>query len=188
MLFLAIATPATAEAPPPFVARAQPGEGQRVLAPLAGTWQVEKSLFVAVGTPDRPAVSKDMTTTREWIGDGRFLQDVTRGTLGGSPYFRTGLLGWDNMEKQYEWTTADNFTPTLMAYVGRAGSTPRQPIDMAGSFVDLGITGEENVGKSIPMRTVIRIESNDRHVFELWFTPPGRAEVLADRMVFTRVK
>jgi hypothetical protein len=38
------------------------------------------------------------------------------------------------------------------------------------------------------MRTVIHIESDDRHVFELYFTPPGGAEVLADRMIFTRVR
>ncbi|MGJ7608564.1 hypothetical protein ACSFA7_29800 [Variovorax sp. LT1R20] len=53
--------------------------------------------------------------------------------------------------------------------------------------MNLGITGEENVGKSIPMRTVIRIENENRHVFEIYFTPPGGSEVLADRMVFTRV-
>jgi hypothetical protein len=53
---------------------------------------------------------------------------------------------------------------------------------------DPGVTGEANVGKPIPMRTVIRIESNDRNVFEIYFTPPGRKEILADRMVFTRVK
>lgn len=62
------------------------------------------------------------------------------------------------------------------------------PIDMAGSFSDLGLTGEQNVGKTIPMRTVIRVENRDRHVFEIYFTPPGRTEVLADRMVFTRMR
>lgn len=62
-----------------------------------------------------------------------------------------------------------------------------QPIDMKGQFTDLGITGEQNVGKNIPMRTVVRIENENRHVFEIYFTPPGGTEVLADRMVFTRV-
>jgi hypothetical protein len=44
------------------------------------------------------------------------------------------------------------------------------------------------VGKSVPMRTVIKVESNDRHVFELYFTPPGKGEVLATRQVYTRVQ
>jgi hypothetical protein len=37
------------------------------------------------------------------------------------------------------------------------------------------------------MRTVISIESEDRHVFELYVTPPGGRELLADRKVYTRI-
>jgi hypothetical protein len=175
---------------PPMVQRAQPGAGQRALQPLAGTWKVEKSLFVAIGTPDKPVRGENMTTKREWIGDGRFLHDVTQGSFNGQPYFRAGFLGYNNMDQRYEWVTADNFTPTLMAYQARSGSGPNatgQPIDMKGQFTDLGITGEQNVGKNVPMRTVVRIENENRHVFEIYFTPPGGTEVLADRMVFTRV-
>lgn len=173
---------------PPLVQRAQPGAGQRALQPLVGTWRVEKQLFVAIGTPERPALGERMVTRREWIGDGRFLRSTTEGTLGGAPYFRTGLMGYDNMERRYQWVTADNFTPTLMSYQAAPGSGLRMPIDMAGTFTDLGVTGEQNVGRSIPMRTRVRIESEDRHVFEIYFTAPGKQEVLADRMVFTRIR
>lgn len=190
--FATTGLPAEAQAPesqpPPMVQRAMPGAGQKALAPLAGTWRVEKSLYVAIGTPDNPVVSTDIRTTRVWIGDGRFLRSTTRGTLGGQPYFRTGFLGYNNIDERYEWVTADNFTPLLMSYAGEDGSGVRLPIEMNGTFSDLGITGEKNVGKTIPMRTVIHIESDDRHVFELYFTPPGGAEVLADRMIFTRVR
>jgi hypothetical protein len=179
---------AHADAVPPMVDRAAPGPGQQALDPLVGDWQVEKTLFVAIGTPEHPALSEKMTTHREWVGDGRFLQDTTQGTLKGKPYFRTGLLGYNNMDRRYEWTTADNFTPTLMAYQGADGSPTESPIDMRGSFTDLGITGEANVGATIPMRTHIIIDSPDRHEIEIYFTPPGGAEVLADRMVFTRIK
>lgn len=172
---------------PPMVQRAMPGPGQHALQPLAGTWRVEKSLYVAIGTPDHPALGQNMITHREWIADGRFLRDTTEGAIGGTPYFRTGLLGYNNMERRYEWVTADNFTPTLMSYRAAKGTGVHMPIDMAGSFSDLGVTGEQNVGKTIPMRTVIRIQNNDRHVFEIHFTPPGKKEILADRMVFTRM-
>ena len=47
------------------------------------------------------------------------------------------------------------------------------PIDLTGVFTDQGVVNEQTVGKSVGMRTVIRIESKDRHVFELYFTPPG---------------
>jgi hypothetical protein len=34
---------------------------------------------------------------------------------------------------------------------------------------------------------VIRIENNERHIFELYFTPPGGTELLFDRSVYTRI-
>jgi hypothetical protein len=37
------------------------------------------------------------------------------------------------------------------------------------------------------MGTRITIEGNDRHTFEIYFTPPGAAEKLIDRMIFTRM-
>ncbi len=37
------------------------------------------------------------------------------------------------------------------------------------------------------MRTVISIESQDRHVFELYVTPPGAREFLADQKVYRRI-
>jgi hypothetical protein len=177
-----------APAVPPIVQRTAPGPGHKALEPLVGDWRVDKQLYVAIGTPERPAKSEGMTTHRAWIGDGRFLHDVTRGTIGGQAYYRAGFLGFNPMDKRYEWTTADNFTPLLMSYHAKTGSGVTLPIAMTGTFTDPGVTGEANVGKSIPMRTVIKIEGPDRHVFELYFTAPGKPEVLADRMVFTRIK
>jgi hypothetical protein len=174
--------------PPPFVQRAQPGPGQAALQPLVGKWKVEKSLYVAVGTPEHPAKGESMVTERVWIANGRFLQDVTRGTIGGQSYFRTGFLGYNNMDRCYEWVTADGFTPTMMIYRGTPGAGPIFPATLQGSFTDLGVTGEKNVGKLVRMRTVIRIEGDDRHVFEIYFTAPNAKEVLADRMIYTRLR
>jgi hypothetical protein len=50
------------------------------------------------------------------------------------------------------------------------------------------VVGEQTVGKPVGQRTVIRIESNDRHVSELYFTPPGGKEQLALRIVYTRIQ
>lgn len=51
---------------------------------------------------------------------------------------------------------------------------------MRGAFSDLGVTGERNVGKTVATRTVMRIESADHYVFELYFKPPGGTEMLAN--------
>ncbi len=170
-----------------LVTRAAPGEGQKVLEPLIGKWRVTKSMFWVVGTPERPVQSETMTAERKWIGDGRFLSDTTTGTIGGQPYFRTGMLGYNPMDKRYEWTTADNQTPIMMTYYGAVGSGVAGQIDMKGEFTDLGVTGERNVGKNIPMRTTIQVVNNDKHIYELYVAPPGEPEKLVDRMVFERI-
>ena len=58
---------------------------------------------------------------------------------------------------------------------------------MNGAFTDQGVAGEETVGKRVGLRTVIRIDNNDRHMFELYFKRPGDKEVLALRSVYVRV-
>jgi hypothetical protein len=62
------------------------------------------------------------------------------------------------------------------------------PIEVTGVFTDQGVVSEQTVGQPVVQRTVIRIESHDRHLFELYFTPPGGTEQLALRAVYTRIK
>jgi hypothetical protein len=84
--------------------------------------------------------------------------------------------------------TVDGANANMMIYLGASGSGPQLPISMSGVFTDQGWLGEAMAGKSVPMRTVIRIESNERHVFELYFTPPGGTERLVDQKVYTRMR
>jgi hypothetical protein len=37
------------------------------------------------------------------------------------------------------------------------------------------------------MRSTIKIDNDDRHVIELYFTRPGQQEALATRAVYTRL-
>lgn len=173
---------------PKIVERSKPGIEHDALTPLVGRWRVEKSVFAALGTPDTPAKSEAMTTTREWVADRHFLRDTTTGTINGNPYTRIGFLGYNPMERRYEWNTADNVTTIMMTYYGSKGSGAAQPIELRGSFADVGVTGEGNVGKSIAMRTRMTIIDADHHRFEIFFKPPDGKETLADRMDFVRIK
>src|SRR4051794_2664506 len=79
-------SPPVAAPLPPYAERGVPGPGHKLLEPLVGTWQVEKMLYVAGGTPENPLTSREITSQREWLADGRFLRDETRGQIAGSPY------------------------------------------------------------------------------------------------------
>ena len=178
--------PSAGAAPPPFVVRGLPGPGQEAMRPLAGDWKAVMSLYAALGTPDHPATSDDLRTHREWIAGGRFLVDVTEGTMGGQPYYRKGTLGYSAMDKRFEWVTQDAMNANMMIYMGAKGSGPTFPTSLTGSFTDQGLLGESFAGRSIRQRTVIRIFDNDHHEMLIYFTPPGGKERLVDRKEYKR--
>jgi hypothetical protein len=171
---------------PPFVQAGMPGPAHTVLETLAGTWRVEKSTFIAGGTAGQP-LRGALEAHRTIIAGGRFLQDVTEGEMGGQPYYRMGLLGYSNEDRRYEWVTADGLNANMMIYLGETGAPPAgvgTPIEVTGTFTDQGLVAP---GQAVGQRTVFRIEDADHHVVELYFTPPGGEEILADRGVYTRV-
>lgn len=173
---------------PAWVQRGLPGPGHAMLKTLEGTWRVEKSLHIAVGTRDDPAVSNDLICRRELVAGGRYLHDLTEGSIAGSPYWRLGLLGYSTMDERYEWVTIDAANANMMIYLGRPGSGEETPVSLYGVFTDQGMLGEETVGQPVGQRTEVQIISADRHVVELYFTPPGGEEFLADRSVYTRLR
>jgi hypothetical protein len=178
------------EGMPDWKRRGIPGAGHAALKPLIGTWRVQMSFYATFGrSPEAPPIVADgLICTRTWVAGGRYIEDLTQGTIGGTEkYWRKGWLGYSIMDQRYEWVTIDMVNTTMMAYVGKPGSGGQMPIDMSGIFTDQGVAGEQSVGKPVGMRTVIKIENNDRHIFELYFTPPGKPEVLASRAIYTRI-
>ncbi|WP_225804065.1 DUF1579 family protein [Streptomyces sp. NK15101] len=166
----------------------EPGPYHRLLDPLAGTWQATKTNW-ALGRNGEPVVSRDIIVKTRWLDrtGGRFLEETTRGTLAGRPYYSLGILGFSNVDKRYEWTTFNSVTPQAMTYRGEAVTGRPSALSIPGEFTDPGILGPEFVGKTIRMRTVITIGAGGRPpVFELYFTPPGQPERLIDRTVYTR--
>ena len=184
------AAPATtAQEMPDWYKRGLPSAGHAALEPLVGLWRVHFEIHGSLGrSPDEPPlVSDDIFCRREWVAGGRYIEDTTEGTVEGGPYWRRGWLGYSNMDLRYEWVTVDATNSTMMTYVGEPGSGIQRPIDMKGEFTDQGVAGEAAVGKRVPMRTEIRIDDNDHHTIDLYFTPPGKSEVLATRAVYTRL-
>jgi hypothetical protein len=169
---------------PLFVQRGMPGPMHERLEPLIGDWTVESSFMVAGGTAEHPLHGEKMRTHREWVA-GHFVQDVTKGTLAGSPYFRIGYLGYSTMDKRYEWITLDEVNSNMMIYQGKPGS---DALDMSGTFTDQGVLSEEMAGKEIGQRTEFIIDGPERHVIRMYFTPPGGREFLAAEMIYTRAR
>jgi hypothetical protein len=160
---------------------------------LIGEWDVEKTNTIVPGfSPEKPLVSKGtIVTRRRWLEKAGyyFIEDETEGKFGTFDYYRHGILGYSVPDDRFEWNTVDNFNPMMMTYKGAPNSGRiGQEISISGEYTDQGMLGERYKGKSIGQRTVFRIESNDRHRVELYFTPPGEKERLVDTMIYTRRK
>ena len=169
-------------APPPFVTRGLPGDAHRSLEPLVGKFTVDATFYMAAGTPEKPAVVHGLHSSRRWAAGGRVLEDVTTGLIApGTPYWRTGHLGYSNEDGRYEWTTFDATNTNRMIYLGARGGG----LDMRGEFTDQGLIAG-NAGKATRQRTVIAVDGADRNTMRLYMTPPGKPEFLAQEMVYTR--
>ena len=186
--------PQAAEKVPGFIRRGLPGPGHAALRRLEGDWRVEKALYIAVGTREKPAVSSDLIARRHWIAGGRFLHDVTEGSIAGGPYYRMGFLGYSNEDARYEFVTVDGMNANMMIYRSdpviapqRSDAARQFAISMSGTFTDQGLISEQTAGRVIAQRTVIRIQSDDRHEIDLYFTPPGGSEMLIDHSIYTRL-
>jgi hypothetical protein len=83
--------------------------------------------------------------------------------------------------------TVDALNANMMIYQANSGSGIQNTINMYGSFTDQGLLGEQNAGKKVGMRTIIKIGNKNRHIIELYFTPQGQKEFLLDRSIYTRV-
>jgi hypothetical protein len=182
-------TPAIAsQTLPHFVQRGIPNEFHEALRPLEGNWRVAKQIFIALGTAENPATSDEITATRTWIAGGRHLLDITQGDIGGKSYYRMGVLGFSNIDRRYEFATFDAMNSNSMLYSSDPLDRPGRVIVLSGTFTDQGLLGEPFVGKTVPMRTIIRIDGPDRHEIELRFDAPGgQQDILVDRTVYTRI-
>src|SRR5690349_20567720 len=136
---------AASAAPPNWVRRGFPGAGHEALAPLVGTWRVTMGIYATMGRreTDPPITSDDIRARREWVGDGRYLEDTTQGTIEGSRYWRRGWLGYSNMYRDYEWVTIDALNSEMMSYASKRGSGPARTISLDGVFTDQRVAGEE---------------------------------------------
>ncbi|MFX0576497.1 DUF1579 family protein [Nocardia nepalensis] len=180
----------SAQSQPTSSAEATPAQqdaGHQKLNQLVGEWNGAKSTFIAGGTADNP-INSDITSRWHWIGKtgNNFMQEEAEGSFGGKPYYRLGTLGYSPTDDRYEWSTVDSVTPMMMTYKGAKASGGAADIVVAGEFTDPGVLGPQFVGKTIPMRTVIKLESADRATMEIYFAPPGETERIADRVVLTR--
>jgi hypothetical protein len=161
---------------------ATPGEFHKHLEPLVGKWDYEVHWQMS---PDALPQTSKGSGEYKWIMDGRYLQQETVGPAEGpegKPMKGLGLTGYDNLKKQYFGTWIDNMGTGIMMGYGTC--------DPAGKVITMTTESSDPMsGKaSQKWRTVLRIESQDKHVFEMYGPGPDGKEFKQMEIVYTRAK
>jgi hypothetical protein len=136
----------------------KPGPAHKVLDALAGEWNVEARFWMA---PDAPPTESKGTSSVRWIHGGRFVHEDFSGTLMGKPFHGTGITGYDNTKQKYVNVWLDDMATGIVCSDGTLGSDGKA-LTFEGK-IDCPITGE----KDKRVKTVLRIESRDKHTLEM---------------------
>lgn len=187
---VATVTPAVAEETAPqapaeqdavmaaWMAYATPGDAHARLEPMVGTFEAFTQHWMQPGAP--PVEAKGRSENR-WILGGRYLQQDYKGDFMGMPFEGQGLTAYDNVLKQYVGTWIDN--------MGTGIATTTGTVDDKGTTFAFTATMTDPMSKGPhAFRQEIRVESPDRHVFDMYEKDPATGqEFLQMRIVYTRV-
>jgi len=152
------------------------GPQHQALAKQVGTWNQVVKMWMAPGAP--PMETKS-TATRELILGGRFLVEKVKGDMGPlGPFEGHGILGYNNLTKQYDHVWLDSMGTGMMISHGTAA--PDGTITMTGQYDD-AMTG--GVTKT---RTVSKMVSDNEQKFEMYETKGSAPEAKTMEITYTR--
>ncbi|MCK6477978.1 MAG: DUF1579 domain-containing protein [Phycisphaerales bacterium] len=152
-----------------------PGPQHETLSPLVGEFDCTMTLWPGQGMP---AVTASARASGSWIMDGRFVQVMNRPAPGEELAIESmQVIGFDRRAAKYFcWSVDSTDTYGLLAK-GR--------MDAGSATVEM--TGTSDVPGRAPeaFKQVIRIESQDRYVTQVWLLARGAAGADADGWIKT---
>jgi hypothetical protein len=149
---------------------ATPGKEHKELKKLEGTWD-------AVVKSTDGSETKAVATYKSICG-GLWLESDFSGDLGGLKFSGKVLDGYDPVKKQYVAVWVDSMTATPLMLTGTTDDSGKV-LTMTGEG-----PGPDGVTK---YKTVTKTESDDKHVFTMFFVmPEGDMELMT--ITYTRRK
>ncbi len=152
------------------------GEHHAALSAFEGTWSAVVKLWFQPGTDPHESTGT-MTSSR--ILDGRFIEHDFVGDDPEMPFAGKGHFGYDNVTGRYQGTWLDSMSTAIMTETGTYDSATK-------TFEMHGTVHNPVDGKPVNKRSVIRVESDDRHVMEMYHPGPDGNEYMAMEIVYTR--
>jgi hypothetical protein len=158
--------------PPRFM----PSSFHQHLRPLAGEFD-----GVTLYLPGPVGESRESKARfqRRWILNGLFLAEEYEGQLFKRPFSSFGLIGYDIGRKTYVAAWCDTMDSSLDMFTGEASDD--------GKVITFKCTYDDPVSRELRiMKYIFRIESDDRHMIELFNVLPDGTEIKVLETTCTR--
>ena len=161
-----------------YVRAGTPGPQHKLLEPIIGKWNFAGKFWHMDSS--QPAMEAKGTAERKWVLGGRFVLDEAQsGSFEGEAFKGLGMMGYDNVQEKFVSIWTDSMTTAITQSVGTA--------DAAGKVFTYHKEEVDPLTKQkFKARDVVKIEGKDRHVMEMYKTPPGGKEFKTGEIVFTR--
>ena len=155
-----------------------PGEGQKKLTPMIGTFDVKIRTWVS---PASQPVESTGTMVSAWVLDGRYVQSMLAGEVGGAPFSGIGYIGYDNVDKIYQTAWMDTGSTGMTWYKGNLDASGKSAIMKANVTNPL-------TAKPTPLELRLTIEGDGGHVTEIWGKGLGNTMFKLMELRYTKVK
>jgi hypothetical protein len=162
------------------------GERHAALADLEGKWNIVMRVWDKSGALS--VQSDTISATKTLVHDGRYIREDLSGQIGSGTHEKTSMLGFNNIRDRYEYMTADSYDAVILLYTTAPGAVlDDKQIEVYADYVHAG-DSEEPTGILVTIRTVIKIQSKDRHVLRNYYNAPGTPEFQFLEYTYTRAQ
>ena len=136
-----------------------PGPAHKALEALVGDWKAEVKCWMEPG--GSPEVSQG-TAKACWTLKGHFLEEEFKGEMMGKPFNGRTLMGYDNIKQMFKSVWVDDMNTAMFTSEGK-GENGNKVITLEGTS-SCPMTGRTDM----VMKTVLRVNSPDQHVLEMF--------------------
>jgi hypothetical protein len=155
-----------------------PGEGQKKLTPMIGTFNVKIRTWISAASQP---VESTGTMVSTWVLDGRYVQSMLAGEVGGEPFSGIGYIGYDNVDKIYQTAWMDTGSTGMTWYKGNMDASGKSAIMKA-------TVANPRTAKPTPLELRLMIEGDGGHVTEIWGKGLGAKMFKLMELRYTKVK
>ena len=159
-----------------MAAAGTPGPAHKALDAFVGNWNAEVKCWMEPG--GSPNVSKG-TAKVSWVLNGHFLEEEFHGEMMGKPFTGRALMGYDNIKQTYNTVWLCDTQTSIFTSEGK-GADGNKVITLEGKS-NCAATGR----RDIPTKTVFRVLSPDKYVFEMFDASKG-ADAKTMEITYTR--